>query len=160
MTKIILIFICLLIAGCAYFYSQVDCAPATLQRMFPNKSILEMYKLCNTDLHGSPFESITNAYYALSTNKLELIYPIKNTNNEMIVYFDKNYLWFGMVKNEGKYWGHTAIIRFTETNVLMSNSQYLPDTTNYYVMKRSYEEFMTNTFYIYETKDLDGVRFY
>jgi hypothetical protein len=158
-----LLLVVLLISGCSLFSPPMDCAPATLHRMFPSKSISELKRGCNTDRNGSYFPDVIKTYYAISTNKLYLLYPLKTNGvlkTDIYIETYKNYLWFGFVYDKGIKCGHACIIMFTDTNILLSNSQYIPNTTNYYITTMKYGDFFTNTVFLFNTKDLNNVRFY
>lgn len=147
--------------GCMYM-NQSDCAPATLSRIFPNVNEHTMQKLCHTTYKGTSYENITNAFVSLSTNPLTLVFPEVNhiELSNVILDTEKPYLWIGRYKENGVYYNHMCIIKVTETNVLYSHSQYYLGTTNYYVVPIDDLEFMTNTFFIYSSEDIDKVRFY
>lgn len=161
-TVIICIFIVAFLARIGYtaFQNRIpdqDCIPATVQRVFPSHSLREMVRLMNTDKDGSTMADLEAAWPRLSTNQLYIVYsgtPQIKAIDEKIQH-NHPYLWIGL--GEDKL--HCALVKFGETNVVVSNSQFLSGTTNYYTVSMDYDTFYSNTMAIYNSKDLsEGIR--
>lgn len=131
-----------------------DCAPQTLQRVFPSHSFSEIKRICRTDSTGTTYVNLTNAWNKLSTNQLIVTYS-SLTNipvmEEEHVNFDHPYIWLGSFQGGG----HCALIKFTPTNVLFSHSEFVPGTTNYYKTSMDYSNFFVRTYVILKAKDLN-----
>lgn len=142
-------------------YPYQDCVPATLQRIFPQYTLKQMRYLCQTERDGTYVTNLVRAMYTISTNDLEIIYNkqdvIDGTTNNTSFLVYKPYLWVGTFTNGA---GHCALIKFYPTNAVLSNSQFVQGTTNYYLTSLSYDEFFEVTDVVFDSKDIkDDIRF-
>lgn len=130
-----------------------NCIPATMHRVFPSHSIKEIGMLCDTKRDGTYLDEIPLAWAKLSTNFVYAVYSafptIKSTDEELS--FTHPYLWVGNYDKGA----HCALVTFTQTNVIMSHSQFIPGTTNYYKVTMDYETFFKKTYVVYTSKDLN-----
>lgn len=135
-------------------FSQ-DCVPTTFCRIFPSVDYTSMCKLCHTSSDGTIMLDAINSYPKLSTNKLECVYSRIKTipSKDQTIDTNKPYLWIGTV-NDGY---HCALIKFQETNVMVSNSNtFIKGTTNYYVFYYDYPTFFKNTYCLFTSKDINS----
>lgn len=134
-----------------------DCVPATLQRIFPTYSLNQLEAICKTDENGTSMDNMVSAWKLLTTNKLTVIYSHSAGDETNEIQFNVPYLWLGNFQDSD----HCALIEFTSTNVLISNSQYYNNTTNYYIVSMDYNTFISNTFKVYFSSELNSnIRFY
>lgn len=137
-----------------YYHPYNDCVPATLHRIFPERSLSELNKLCKLEREGSNLTNVLAAWSVISTNGLELQYSavedVKVENSGKIA-FGIPYLWIGKFNTN---W-HCALVSFTETNAIFSHSQFYPGTTNYYVTEMEYYDFFERTLLLYRAKELN-----
>ena len=135
-----------------------DCVPATLQRVFPQYDQGKMRQICYTQREGTLIADFFFAWEELSTNKLEVVYSASSIPADGNLEFDldKNYLWLGMLRQGG----HCALIQFRTNGVVISNSQLIPGTTNYFLLKApSDTKFFASTWFILDAPELKNVRF-
>lgn len=134
-----------------------DCVPLTLQRVFPGHSVKELRGLCETQKQGTEFFGIQRGWCKLSTNDIVWIYSDESqvalTTNAPIE-LGKPYIWIGYVGVDGKPAGHCALVMFTETNAVLSNSQYWPKTTNWYCVDIPYTNFFNMTIAVGDAPEL------
>jgi hypothetical protein len=131
-----------------------DCVPATLQRIFPQYSLKQMRKICKTDKEGTTLKDFLNAWDTLSTNELIILFNKENleygiTNNISFTMYT-TYLWIG----RGESNGHCALLQFTPTNAIISNSDFIAGTTNYDLQIMSHKTLLNYTFLILDTEEL------
>jgi hypothetical protein len=149
-----------------------DCVPATIHRIFPTRSEDELCDLLNTDTNGTAVSELLIHWKELTTNQLIVLYAVNEQSYRSLQEFpsvtiDKNfklnintpYLWFGEVCNPNDmnhHYYHCALLFFTETNIVLSNSQFYPNTTNYYNFEMNLTDVLKNTFLLMTSKDMDS----
>lgn len=131
-----------------------DCIPATIQRVFPNHSIAEMRAIFHTERRGTVLTNIFSGWAKLSTNELTIVFSAVEdvpSDNTHILQFGVPYIWTGFFDGTN---GHCCLAFFSKTNVVLSHSQIIPGTTNYYTVTMSYPDMFEKTLLIFTSKDL------
>lgn len=138
-----------------------DCVPRTMQRIFPQYTLSQLYKICNTERDGTAIIDILRGWQTLTTNDLNIVYNINEIEdgkqNLATLSFFTTYLWLGILTTN-KF--HMALVRFTTNEVIISNSQFYPGTTNYYTMNMNYDDFFQKTYLIFASPAIpNDIRF-
>lgn len=131
-----------------------DCIPATVQRVFPNHSITDLRTIFHTERKGTVLTNIFPGWSKLSTNELTIVFSAIEeipSDNKHILQFGVPYIWTGFYDETN---GHCCLAFFSKTNVVLSHSQFIPGTTNYYTVIMSYPEFFEKTILIFTSIDL------
>lgn len=136
-----------------------DCVPATLQRIFPTYTSKQLREMCQTQREGTTMAGMLRAWNKITTNKLYALFNIEdvdyNKTNKVTFQMGKPYLWAG----EFQQGGHCALVVFTPTNAILSNSEFMPKTTNYYQFEMTYKEFFHATLVVLTSKAIpDNIR--
>lgn len=144
----------LVFAGCTP-QSQQDCAPQTLARLSQlppiehATSATKFAKLMHWKPDGVELPEIPNAWNTLYPDHpliaIHSTIPDTLIDYEYPIQFSETYLWVGK-HPQGD---HVALLRFTPQAVILSHSQRVPGTTNYYEEHFSLQEIFTNSFYIF-----------
>jgi hypothetical protein len=160
--SIILTFIGILWLGYTIYDAKhpfADCAPATMSRIFPEYNVKQMRAICKTERDGTIVQDLMDGWKKVSTNDLNIVYRheeiVEGKSKQLRFGLDKTYMWFGILQSGG----HCALIKFTPEEVTISNSDYLPGTTNYFLVSMTYEEFFDKTYFVLEAPELNNVRF-
>ena len=153
--------ICLFFLGWQMMDSYRDCQnsipdhgymPATLHRIFPNKTVRQLMKVCDTTPVGTPLANLYPAWEKLSTNKLVVEYsalPDYPCGNESALKFNTPYLWVGIWES-----GHIALVSFETNGVTFSHSQFYDGTTNYVVTEMDWPTFFEKTYVVFSSPEL------
>lgn len=140
-------------------HPYADCAPATMSRIFPEYNVKQMRAICKTEREGTVVQDLLDGWKKVSTNELSIAYSheelVEGKSKQVRFGLDKTYMWFGILQNGG----HCALVQFNPEAVTISNSDYLPGTTNYYLVTMTYDEFFDKTYVVLEAPELDKVRF-
>lgn len=158
----VLVGVLLIKVGCSVYENSLpvqDCVPATLHRVFPERSYEEIVKLCKTERTGTELTNLVSVWKSLSTNELTPVYSVFPTikAKEEGIQFDHPYLWIGEYDGGN----HCALVKFSSTDVKMSHSQFLEGSTNYYLVGFDYKSFFEKTFIIYSSEELKkSIRLY
>ena len=142
--------VCFLVVGC----QKQTCAPDTLERLskmppidHPTSSA-QFAKLLHTTSSGTwdnEIEKVWNQLYP--DHHLSLV--IQKTDNTLYgasgirVDYNEPNLWTGQY--EGK--GHCCLIYICPDDVVLSHSQFVPGTTNYYTERKPLVWMVTNSWY-------------
>jgi hypothetical protein len=137
----------------------LDCAPATMSRVFPEYNVKQMRTICKTDRTGTIVQDLLDGWKKVSTNELAIVYSheelAEGKSKQVRFGLNKTYMWFGILQKSG----HCALVQFAPDEVTISNSEFLTGTTNYFLVSMTYEDFFNKTYFVCEAPELSNARF-
>jgi hypothetical protein len=141
-----------LLLGCR---AQNDCAPQAMARLSqtlrlqPSANAQTLARMMGSGPNGTILALVPQTWNRLYPERpLVAVYStLPNTRIDVAHAVDvtQTYLWFGR-HEQGN---HAALIHFTSKAVVLSHSQLIPGTTNYFEETKDYPWMLTNTYFLY-----------